>query len=410
MRLHRREWLGGFAGGATAFGFDRLIYSVPSAAAAMAARPAPFRRCLIMWMEGGPSQLDTFDPKAGGPRESVATDLKDVRLADTLPGLASRVQDLCLVRSVGSREGEHTRATELMHTGFTPSPSFPRPSLGSMVVHGQKPQDFPRYVTLGGAGFGPAFLGATQGPFVIEDLTSVHKQLERIESKRRSVDLLRDLNRNHSSIDNGAIVSARANAVESVGKLLDTMFPQALDLQRASDEDRHRYGDQPFGRRMLAARRLLELGVPFVEAQLSGWDTHIDNQAKTNELCRQLEQPFLSLVDDLQQRGLWKETLVVWMGEFGRTPSLNGRSGRDHFPEAIPVVLAGGSLGGQVIGETSDDGSRRIGPRHSVADLMATLLTLMGLDVEQSYTTDFGSPTTMTDSGQPIEAIVSVGR
>ena len=403
MRFHRREWLGGLAGGASAFGFDRLIESSTTALAA--GRPAPFRRCVILWMDGGPSQLDTFDPKPGGPRDSVVTDLKHVRLADTLPGLASRVEDLCLLRSVGSREGEHTRATELMHTGFAPVPSFPRPSLGSMVIREQMPRDFPRYVTLGGKGFGPAFLGPHNGPFVIEDLSSVHNQLQRIASKRRSVDLLRDLNRNFALDTPSSIVSARANAVESVGRLLDTGFPQALDLQQAPDDDRRRYGQHPFGQRLLATRRLLELGVPFVEAQLSGWDTHIDNQPKTNALCRQLEQPFLALIDDLQQRELWQETLVVWMGEFGRTPTLNGRRGRDHFPEVIPVVLAGGDLGGQVIGETSEDGSKRVGSQHSVADLIATLLTLLGLDTEQSYTTDFGSPTTVTDAGKPIDAI-----
>jgi hypothetical protein len=357
-------------------------------------------------MDGGPSQLDTFDPKPGSPRQSIPSALPDVQFAETLPVLASRAENLCLLRSVGSREGEHARATELLHTGFAPIPSFPRPSLGSMVTREQPTSDFPRYVTLGGKGFGPAFLGPEYAPFVIEDLASAHQQLQRITSKVRSVDLLQTLNAAHR-IDGGQrSISARANAVKSVGQLLDTDFPHALDSKQAAEADRHRYGDSEFSKRMLAARRLLEIGVPFVEVQLSGWDTHIDNQTKTNGLCRQLESPFVALIDDLQNRDLWDDTLVVWMGEFGRTPTLNGRNGRDHFPEVTPVVLAGGKLGGQVIGATNESGLQRIGPRHSVADLMATLLTLLGADVDQEYTTNFGSPTTVTDSGTPIGEIM----
>jgi uncharacterized protein (DUF1501 family) len=123
-------------------------------------------------------------------------------------------------------------------------------------------------------------------------------------------------------------------------------------------------------------------------------------------LCRQLEQPWLALMHDLQQSKLWDDTLVVWMGEFGRTPRLNGRAGRDHFPEATPVVLCGGNLGGNVVGQTSNDGSQRVGEKHSVADLVATLLTLLGVDINATYTTDFGSPTSVTDDGTPIDQII----
>ena len=406
MRLERREWLGGFAGGAAAFGFHQLVGRSNAVASTRAVGSAPFQRCLILWMEGGPSQFDTFDPKPGGPRGSLVTDLDNVRIADSLPGLASRVEDLCLIRTVGSTEGEHSRATELLHTGFTPVPTFPRPSLGSMISHDHGGNQFPSYVTLGGVGFGPAFLGVNHGPFVIDDLGSAHRQFEQIASKRRAVDLLNQLNRSHARDVHASGISSRANAIEAVGKLLDTKFPKALDIEQISTDERDRYGKQQFGQRLLAAKRLLHLGVPFVEVQLQGWDTHIDNHARTNALCRQFEQPFLALIDDLKQMGLWQDTLVIWMGEFGRTPRINARNGRDHFPEVTPVVLAGGRLGGRVIGETSEDGTKRIASRHTVADLLATVLTLMGLDIQQNYTTDFGSPTTMTDAGQPIADVV----
>ena len=404
MRFDRRTCLGSLASGAFAFGFAPMLRL--SASESTTTKQRPFRRCVILWMDGGPSQLDTFDPKPGSPRRSIPTSLPNVQFAETLPKLANRAENLCLLRSVGSGEGEHARATELLHTGFAPIPSFPRPSLGSMVTREQPVSDFPRYVTLGGKGFGPAFLGSEYAPFVIEDLSSAHQQLQRIASKRRSVELLQTLNDVHRVDGGPQSLSQRANAVKSVGQLLDTDFPNAIDSNQAAETDRQRYGMSPFSQRMLAARRLLEIGVPFVEVQLSGWDTHIDNQSKTDALCRQFEAPFVALIDDLQNLDLWDDTLVVWMGEFGRTPTLNGQNGRDHFPEVTPVVLAGGKLGGLVVGATNESGSQRIGPRHSVADLMATLLTLLGADVDQEYTTDFGSPTTVTDSGTPIEEIV----
>lgn len=403
MSLTRRAILGT----ASAVGLSSLFGSQIRRALANSDPTGPFRRCVVLWMEGGPSQLDTFDPKAGGDRASIATNVSGVRLADTLPGLAERADELCIVRSVGSREGEHTRATQLMHTGFSPLPSFPRPAIGSMVSSGRDNPGFPRYVTLGGFGFGPAFLGSEHGPFVIEDIEAAKNQLGRVMQKRRGLSLLKELNTTYAERTYSPALAERSASVESVRQLLGTPFPKALDLSDVSQADRQRYGDHEFGQRVLAAKRLLTLGVPFVEAQLPGWDTHIDNNRRTDGLCRQLEQPWLALMDDLQKDGMWDDTLVVWMGEFGRTPRLNGRAGRDHFPEAIPVVFAGGNLGGRVMGQTSDDGSRRVGPTHSVADLMATLLTLMGLDAGARFTTEFGSPTKATDDGTPIEQIVA---
>lgn len=406
MAFSRRRLLGGLGYPAIAAGFSALLGSRAAGALAGWSPNGRFKRCVVLWMEGGPSQLDTFDPKQGGPRGSVATQVPGVQFAETLGGLAAKADQLCLIRSVGSREGEHARATELMHTGFSPLPSFPRPAIGSMVSHRRDDQGFPRYVTLGGVGFGPAFLGNEHGPFVIEDIQAARNQLGRVTQKRQAMDLLATLNSQYAETNRSVALTRRTDSVDAVRRLLDTPFPEALNLELAGQAAMDRYGDHTFGRRVLAAMRLLKLGVPFVEVQLSGWDTHVDNQRRTNQLCRQLEQPWLALIKDLQADNLWDDTLIVWMGEFGRTPRLNGRAGRDHFPEATPVVLAGGNLGGNVIGQTSDDGSQRVGDKHSVADLIATLLTLLGVDTTATYTTDFGSPTGVTDDGTPIEPIV----
>lgn len=390
-----------------ATGFGSLFGARVCRALEKPRRAAPFRRCLVLWMEGGPSQQDTFDPKPGGPRKSIATNVDGLRFAETLPGLAQRADQLCVLRSVGSREGEHARATELLHTGFAPLPSFPRPSMGSMISHQRDDPGFPRYVTLGGGGFGPAFLGSEHGPFVIEDIAAARNQLKRVDQKRSALELLATFN--ESYVATGAVPGAidRSSQIDSVRRLLGTGFPEALQLDSADSNQRNRYGNQPFGERLLTAMKLLELGVPFVEAQLAGWDTHVDNVRRTDALCEQLEQPWIALMDDLQRSGMWDDTLIVWMGEFGRTPRLNGAAGRDHFPEATPVVLAGGNLGGKVIGQTNDTGTQRVGETHSVSDLFATVLSLMGLDIDAEFTTEFGSPTTVTDNGDVIDSLLS---
>ncbi len=405
----RRNFLARGSAMGSAIGFGTLLGQRISDAWEPSKSSAPFQRCVVLWMEGGPSQLDTFDPKENslGGSPAIATSTAGLSFADTLPGLAQRADELCIVRSVGSREGEHIRASELMHTGFAPVPSFPRPSVGSFVSSDREECGFPRSVTLGSLGFGPAFLGSQHGPFVIEDLAAAQQQLERVSRQRPAIELLSKLNADYATSNECDAIQQRTSSVESIRRLLETPFADRLDLRNASEQDRQRYGDHLFGQRVLAARRLLELGVPFVEVQLTGWDTHIDNQRRTGELCSQLEKPWLALMDDLQRTALWDDTLVVWMGEFGRTPRLNGRAGRDHFPESIPVVLSGGNLGGRVVGATSADGGKRIGQTHTVGDLMATLLTLMGLDVDARYTTDFGGPTTATDEGTAITDLVS---
>ncbi|NND97182.1 MAG: DUF1501 domain-containing protein [Pirellulaceae bacterium] len=404
MTLNRRN----FIGRSSALGFSSLLGGRIHQSLAAGDPAGRFRRCVVLWMGGGPSQLDTFDPKPGSPRKSIATAVSDIRFAETLPGLAARADSLCVVRSIGSGEGEHARATELLHTGFSPMPSFPRPPIGSFLSQARDDPGFPRYVTLGGTGFGPAFLGNDHGPFVIEDVQAAKQQLDRVAQNRRALDLISKFNADYSATTFAAAVSQRSARIASVRKLLQTPFPDALDLKSVKNTDRERYGDDPFGQRALTALRLLKLGVPFVEVQLGNWDTHVDNMRRTDRLCRQLERPWLALMDDLQASGLWDDTLLVWMGEFGRTPQVNGNGGRDHFPETTPVVLAGGKLGGKVVGATSPNGTRRLGSQHTIADLVATIATLLGLDVDQVYETDFGSPTTLTDGGQPIDQIVSV--
>ena len=194
--------------------------------------------------------------------------------------------------------------------------------------------------------------------------------------------------------------------MDAVRELLASPFAGCFDLSSQPSETVERYGDNGFGRNMRVSRRLLEVGVRDVEVQLPGWDTHVGNFPAVRRLCGTLEPAWLALMDDLKSSGLWEDTLIVWMGEFGRTPVINGQSGRDHYPRSIPVVLAGADIGGRAIGSTGKSGQDPSDAPHRVADLMYTLMTLLGVDPSQEFTTEFGSPTDATNEGQLISGII----
>ncbi|MCA9135548.1 MAG: DUF1501 domain-containing protein [Planctomycetales bacterium] len=371
---------------------------------------SPYQRCITLWMQGGPSQIDTFDPKpgteTGGPMSAVATNVPGMTLCESLSSLAGHAQDLCLLRSVGSTQGEHERASHLLHTGFERIDSFPRPSLGAFVSNRFGTQDVPGFVTLGNQAFGPAFMGTTHGPFVISDLKSTTETIRRVQRRSNRLELIGELNARFVGRSRDTALGRRADQIESLQRLLNSPFADALDLSAENTLTRDRYGDSEFGRNVLVARRLLETGVKYVEVQMPGWDTHVGNFPAVTRLCQQLQPAWIALMQDLKSSGLWNDTLILWMGEFGRTPLINGQNGRDHYPQAIPVTLAGHSVGGKVIGSTGTDGRDHSDSPSSVADLMYTLMTMLGVDAQRDYITDFGSPTSATDDGKLIEGII----
>lgn len=413
--IHRRRWLSGSAAAAASatglstalgFGMSRLAASETESDHASA-----FKRCLMLWMGGGPSQLDTFDPKpgtqTGGPLTSVSTSVPGLAFCETLSQLADHADDLCLIRSIGSKQGEHERASYLLHTGYEQVISFPRPGLGAFVSHRERPTDVPGYAILGDQVYGAAYLGSDHAPFVVDDFQSASQMLDRVGRRVDRLDLIEQLN-GRSAVDSPPIATAdRDRQIESLRRLLGSPFANSMKIDQESEATRSRYGDSDFGRNVLVGRRMLEAGVRYVEVQMPGWDTHVGNFPAVGKLCDQLQPAWLALMNDLKANGMWQDTLIVWMGEFGRTPTINGQNGRDHYPGCIPVVLAGGTLGGRVIGSTGRDGQQNAGETHRVADLMHTLMTLLGVDAESEFTTAFGSPTSATDGGEMIEGIAS---
>lgn len=396
----RRRWLQGVAGFwvlALRHGWHSLLAAPP---------PTTARRLLVLWMNGGPSQMETFDPKpgapTGGPTRSIATSVPGLHIAEHLPQVAARMHHLAVLRCIQSPEGEHARAQYLLHTGYRFVPEFPRPSLGSIASWQLKTQQPVNYVVLGGRGFGPAFLGPAHSPLALDDVDQARRLLEQLQRRKHSLQRLQELNQRYRREISADIVAQRDELLGRLEQLIDSPFVEALRWEGEAPGTVERYGSHAFGRACLVARRLLQRGVPAVEVQLDGWDTHQDNFARTAALCQQLDSPLAALLDDLAASGLLQETLVVWLGEFGRTPTINANQGRDHYPQVTPVVLGGLHLGGRVVGSTDRTGTTITTRPHSVSDLFATLCHHLGLKPDQPLQTSFGSTTTLTDRGQVI--------
>ena len=406
-RLTRRTLLGGALGGFFAHamrnGIDQAFAHQPHGRA---------KRCVVLWMNGGPSQFETFDPKpgtaTGGELDTIETSVPGLRISETLPKVAQQMDKLSILRSVTSSQGEHVRAQYYLHTGYPFVPGFPRPSLGSVVSRESDPADFPNYVAIGSPGYGPAYMGPQHAPFSIEEPEEALNLMRSIRRRKRRISLLQELGSSFDKDHLEPILGQRRSMVARIERLVSTPFVDAIDLQREPRPTRERYGEHPFGRACLLTRRLLETGVPFVEVQHDGWDTHANNFEQVRELCEAIDGPWAALMDDLKSSGLYDETIVLWLGEFGRTPTINANRGRDHFPAVTPAVIGGGGIpGGRVIGKTNKVGREIEGDSHQVPDLFATVFAALGIAPTKEFTTSFDSPAPVTDGGTPIPGLGS---
>lgn len=369
------------------------------------------KRCVVLWMGGGPSQMDTFDPKPGtangGPTKAIQTAVPGLSIAADLPEIAKRMEHLTLLRGLASPEGDHARGEHFLHTGYPFVQAFPRPTLGAVVSHENPPADFPLFVSIGARGLGPAYMGPDHAPFAVENPAEAVRLITGLRRQRGTLRTLEQFNSSFDAAHADAALDRRKASLRKVERMLTTPFVKALDVENAAEADKLRYGDSEFGQRCLLARRLLESGVQFVEIAHGGWDTHDNNFSQVSRLCGEIDRPWAALIDDLRSSGLWDETVLVWMGEFGRTPQINGNNGRDHFPGATPVVLGGGGLrGGQVVGATDASGLKITEGETKVPDLLATLMTAIGIDPAHEFRTEFGAVAPATDHGQVIKALL----
>jgi len=375
------------------------------------------KSCILLWMSGGPSQYETFSPKpdnqAGGETQAISTTTAGIQVAQNLPKLAQQMQHLSIIRSMTSREGSHTRASFLLHTGYLPAATVKHPTWGSIVAHeiGDPDNELPAFVRIGSSrrGGSGGMLGVEYNPFVLSRAGSKPSHSTPTTSKKRferRLELSAKLERDYEESNAGQLVRDHQELARKSARMILSPKMDAFDVSRESGSVRDAYGRSSFGTGCLVARRLVEAGVSCIEVVSNGWDTHRDNFQRSKQLTTQIDQPAAHLVADLHQRGLLDNTLVIWMGEFGRTPRINGNTGRDHYPRAWTMALAGGGIqGGQVIGKTDSSGARVADRPVTVADLFSTFCKSLHIDPTKENMSPIGRPIKIVDGGKPVDEL-----
>jgi uncharacterized protein (DUF1501 family) len=429
----RRSWLRGVAVGGLGLSVSGWFDALARAAGD---HPQRKRSCILLWMTGGPSTIDLWDLKPGhdngGPFREIPTSVPGVRVGEHLPKLARHMDRVAVVRSLSTKEGDHGRASYLMRTGYLPQGAVQYPTLGALAAREQADPaaDLPPHVRLAppnrndarGLGDGSGFLGPRYAPLVVGDAGAESSPDEALRVPNLAgpdglangeldarVGLLEQMDREFAAGRPNPTTAAHRASYEHALRLMRPAAARVFDLAGEPARLRDAYGRTTFGQGCLLARRLVEAGVPFVEVGLEGWDTHNQNFERVARLAQVLDAGWSALLRDLGERGLLDSTLLVWMGEFGRTPVINAGAGRDHFPHAWSAVLAGGGIkGGQAFGRTSKDGLAVEDRPTSAPDLMATVFRALGIDPRKQNSSNVGRPVRLADaSARPLEEVLA---
>jgi uncharacterized protein (DUF1501 family) len=403
-RISRRDVLrcsGAALLGASASGWMRLL------ADEAAKQGVKKKSCILLFMNGGASHIDTFDPKPGnGEFKPIQTATPGVQFAEHLPTLAKLTKDMSVIRGMSTSEGSHARARYYIHTGYREGVGgVVHPTLGSVMsaAVGVKKPELPNFVSIAGGGLGPGYLGPVHAPLHVNDPNKGIDNLKPSEAFPAfddKVSVLQQMEQSFIERKQTPAAVAHQTTYEAAVKLMHSEKAKAFELSHESSESAALYGASKFGRGCLLARRLVEFGVPFVEVDMGGWDTHKDNFGRVKNLSAQLDQGMGGLIKDLKQRGMLDSTLVVWMGDFGRTPEVKA-GGRGHYPRAWTTILAGGGIkGGSVVGKTDDRGATVVDRRVGVNDFLATICLAMGVDPTKEFTTRNGRPIRIVDKGE----------
>jgi hypothetical protein len=375
--------------------------------------------CILLFMRGGPSQFETFDPKPGvangGPTNAISTAASGIQIAEGWTEVAKRMNDIALIRSMNNKEGQHERAAFQLHTGYVPSGTVKYPALGSIVASeiGRKNFDLPNFVSVGGRGSGisSGFLGMQVAPFMVANPNQMPTNVAlpgNVNEQRfgRRMGLLNGLEEEFAEAGGGSRIQDHKALYDSAAQMVLSPRVKAFDLNQEKPEVRDRYGRTPFGQGCLLARRLVEQGVTFVEVASNGWDTHDDNFNRVKKLSESVDPGWAALLADLKERGMLERTLVIWMGEFGRTPKINPRTGRDHYPRAFNVALAGAGIkGGRVIGSTSPDGADVKDRPVTVPDLFCSFYQALKINPRKENMSGLGRPIKLMDKGAIVQEL-----
>jgi len=380
----------------------------------------PAKHCIVLFMNGGASQLDTFAPKPksknGGPFAAIPTSVKGIQFSEHLPLVAEQAHHLSIIRSMVSREGNHERARYLLHTGYAPDNTVNHPPLGSITSHylENNASNLPSSVNINAPTYPSGFLGATHDAFLVNDPSKPVEDLAypaQMDTHRfrQRLKMLNAIEKDFIAKRTGRSTEAHQAIYKKADELINSPNIQAFHLSEEPIAIREAYGMNKFGQGCLMARRLIEAGVNFVEVSLDGWDTHENNFQRTEELLNVVDPAFAMLLKDLEERALLDRTIVLWLGEFGRTPTINTNEGRDHHTNGWTAVIAGGGIrGGQVIGSTDAHGTKVLTNPIGVPDLFASLCFALGIDAQAENYSRSGRPIRVANDGNVIEELFTI--
>jgi hypothetical protein len=421
--ISRRGFLGTVAAaGAAAFADMTGLQALATPALADEMRRNE-KRCILLWLAGGASQLETWDPKpgavTGGPFRAIPTSTPGIHISELMPKMARRLKDTCIIRSLNTRNGDHAAAARIMMRGRANEANLAYPDLGAVLARelGQEGSQVPDYVTFytatEGRNMAPGtggFLGARYAPMELTT-SMIPENIRRpagvTETDQLDQAALRDLL--SGQFERGRSSTGLESHAQAYSRVRGIMGSERLfDISREPQRIRDRYGSTLFGQQALAARRLIEAGVPFVRVGRAWWDSHGQNFETHEEMVPELDHVMSTLLDDLEARGMLQHTLVITLAEFGRTPAINSQLGRDHFASAWSCSLSGiGVRGGSVYGRTDETGNRVADGEIAAPQLFATIYRALGINHQKNYYVG-SRPVPLTEPGtQPIREVLA---
>uniref|UniRef100_A0A7C4LL29 DUF1501 domain-containing protein n=1 Tax=Schlesneria paludicola TaxID=360056 RepID=A0A7C4LL29_9PLAN len=390
------------------------------------------KACILMWMSGGPPTIDIWDlkpgSKNGGEFKPISTK-GDLQISEHMPKTAQVMDELSVVRAMSTREADHGRGRYYMHTAYVPNPTVVHPAFGSVVSYElgtkRKELEIPAFVSIGGGGTSPGYLGMAHAPFLVDTSGRIRNAdmgdvpPERLHQRLAMLGVLED---NFIQSQRGDYPLAHKEIYQKAVNLMTSKQMDAFKIDQEKPETIAMYTGEParggmmrgnggqFGRGLLMARRLVEVGVPFVEVDFGGWDMH--SQVFTSLKDRALpalDAGIAALVTDLKQRGMLNDVVLVWMGEFGRTPRINQDAGRDHWAQSWSVMIGGGGLrGGIAVGETDKDGlSITSGKSYLPGDIWATVAQALGIPLDTVHQSKRGRPMKIANGGTPVQELIA---
>ncbi|MFQ5732984.1 MAG: DUF1501 domain-containing protein [Planctomycetaceae bacterium] len=412
--MSRRHFLRHLATGAATVPAMQFIGHMQANAAELQKKQ---KACILMWMGGGPPTIDIWDlkpgSKNGGQFKPVATK-GGLRIGELMSKTAMVMDDLSVVRSMSTREADHGRGRYYMHTSFVPNPTVTHPTFGSVVSYelGQKRKqlEIPAFVAVGGNPGSPGYLGMSNAPFAVGANGQIRNASLGGTAKDRlgrRLSMLSVIEDNFIRTGRGDSPQAHKDVYRKAVNLMTSKQMEAFQVNKEKPEVVEKYGANNFGRGLLMARRLVETGVPFVEVSDGGWDMHNGVFDRLRQKLPIQDQAIAALVTDLKERGMLDDVVLVWMGEFGRTPRINGNTGRDHWAASWSVMIGGGGLkGGVAVGKTDADGVRVVGKSYQPGDVWATAAHALGIPLDTVHRSKRGRPMKLANGGTAIKELI----